>query len=521
MISRRLPIGIQSFEDIRENEYVYIDKTDQIYNLANTGKVYFLSRPRRFGKSLLISTMEAYFSGKKNLFTGLKIDSLEKKWDEYPVFRFDFSGKEYKNRQDLEQKLFSDLKEIERKYSLKINEKSPELIFASFIKQAFFETGKKVVVLVDEYDKAILETLENDQVNDECRSLLRGFWGVLKNCDDCLKFVFITGVTKFSKVSIFSDLNQANDITFSPYGETLCGITQEELEKCFSHEIKELADVNGISNHECLNLLKQKYDGYHFSQNLIDIYNPYSILKTLSDKFFGTYWFETGTPDFLIKLFENTNYEIYNFTDGIEYSISTLMNKSDADFDIVQLLYQTGYITIKSFNREFNSFVLAYPNTEVEYSFLSILLPSFLTQKQSTSDFWIREFFRDLKNNNVDSFMTRLKSIIASVPYATEKRPSEHDFQITIYLVFTLLGQFTQAECYTNKGRIDCLVKTANSIFLFEFKVDATVDSALLQIDKNKYEEQFKSSGKQIIKIGASFDSSTRTLSEWKAEWGE
>lgn len=513
-----LPIGIQSFKEIRTNNYLYIDKTGQIFNLIESGKVYFLSRPRRFGKSLLVSTMDAFFSGKKELFSGLKIEKLEKDWKSYPVFYFDFGGKEYKTRKDLEEKLYNILDNIKSKYELSTSQTVPELIFSELIKSVSEKYGKNVVVLVDEYDKALLETVENKTENENCRSLLRGFFGVLKPCDAYLKFVFITGVTKFSKVSIFSDLNQLNDISLSTSAQDICGITQPELEKYFSDEIKTLASENEITETECLKALKDKYDGYHFSKELVDVYNPYSILKTFSDRFFGTYWFETGTPTFLIKQLEHNNYDLYNFSDGVEYSIPTLMNKSDADFDIVQLLYQTGYITIKEWNKELNTFILKYPNHEVEYSFLSILMPSFLKQNQRTSDFWIREFYKDIKDGNVDSFMTRLKSIVASVPYSTDKRPCEHDFQITIYLIFTLLGQFTSAESYTNKGRIDCVVETSDIVYIFEFKVNETAQDALNQIVYKKYDEKFLSAKKKIIKIGVSFDSNTKTLSDWKYE---
>ena len=510
-----LPIGIQSFKEIRTNNYLYVDKTEQIFNLIETGKVYFLSRPRRFGKSLLVSTLDSFFSGKKELFVGLKIEGLEKEWISYPVFYIDFGGKEYRARKDLEEKLYSILDNIKKEYNVTSSESSPELIFSDLIKSASEKYKKNVVVLVDEYDKALLETAGNKIENENCRSLLRAFLGVLKPCDSYLKFVFITGVTKFSKVSVFSDLNQLNDISLSQAAQDLCGITQAELEKYFKDEIGILAQTNNISVNECLKLLKDKYDGYHFSKELVDVYNPYSILKTFSDNFFGTYWFETGTPTFLIKQLEQNNFDLYNFSDGVEYNISTLMNKSDADFDIVQLLYQTGYITIKEWNRELNTFVLKYPNSEVEYSFLAVLMPSFLKENQRTSDFWIREFYKDIKDGNIDSFMTRLKSIVASVPYSTDKRPSEHDFQITIYLIFTLMGQFTTAESYTNKGRIDCVVETSDIIYLFEFKVNETAKNALSQIVYKNYEEKYSYSRKKIVKIGATFNSTTKTLGDW------
>ena len=516
MTLKKLPLGVQSFEEIRKNDYLYVDKTEEIFNLINSGKAYFLSRPRRFGKSLLISTLEAYFSGNKELFSGLKIHTLEKKWKNYPVFSLDFGGKEYKTRQDLENKLFNILDNLQKKYNISISQSSPEITFSELIKQVAEIYNSQVVVLVDEYDKPLLETLNDKVQNEECRSLLRGFLGVLKSCDNYLKFVFITGVTKFSKVSIFSDLNQLNDISLSPSAETICGITQEELEFYFKSYISNLASENNLAIEQCMEQLKTKYDGYHFSKNLIDVYNPYSILKTFSDKFFGTYWFETATPTFLLKQFEQNNFDIYNFTEGVEYSIPTLMNKSDADFDIVQLLYQTGYITIKDWNKELNTFILKYPNTEVEYSFLAILLPTFMNQNQRTSDSWLRDFYKDIKNGNIDSFMTRIKSIIASIPYATEKRTSEHDFQITIYLIFTLLGQYTIAESYTNNGRIDCVVETENIIYIFEFKVDKSAQNALNQIVTKKYEEKYLASNKKIIKIGASFDGPNKKLSDWK-----
>ncbi len=516
MAMQKLPIGIQSFEEIRKNDYLYVDKTGDIFNLVNSGKAYFLSRPRRFGKSLLVSTLQAFFSGKKDLFCNLKIEELVDNWDEYPVFTFDFTGKEYKTRADLEEKIRNILKTISEKYKITSKEKSPELILSDFILQAVKKTGKNVVILVDEYDKPLLETLGNKEENNNCRSLLRGFFSVLKNCDNLTKFVFITGITKFSKVSIFSDLNQLNDISLSSLAETICGITQEELQENFKDYISQLASENNFTEAACLKSLKDKYDGYHFSKNLIDIYNPYSILKTFSDRFFGTYWFETGTPTFLIKQLEQNNFDIYNFSVGVEYNISTLMNKSDADFDVIQLLYQTGYITIKDWDKELNTFILKFPNTEVEYSFLAILMPAFLKQDQRTSDFWIREFYKDIKEGNIDAFMTRIKAIIASIPYAVQKRTSEHDFQITVYLIFTLLGQYTIAESYTNKGRIDCVVESSNTIYLFEFKVLNSSEIALQQIEDKNYEEKYLSSSKKIVKIGVSFDCIKKELSDWK-----
>lgn len=411
MSNSLLPIGIQSFSEIRKNNYLYVDKTEEIYNLISTGKVYFLSRPRRFGKSLLLSTFKAYFSGEKELFKNLKIEKLEKNWTKYPIFYFDFGGKEYRSRKDLEEKLLLILEKFEKTYSLSTKQTSTELIFSELIEQAAIKYKRNVVVLVDEYDKPLLETLNDKELNETIRSFMRSFFGVLKNQDSYLKFIFITGVTKFTKVSIFSDLNQLNDITFSSSAETICGITQEELENNFKSDISELAHENNLSDAECLIKLKAKYDGYHFSNNLIDIYNPYSILKTFSDKFFGTYWFETGTPTFLIKQLEENNFDVYNFTEGIEYSIPTLMNKSDADFDIIQLLYQAGYITIKEWNKEFNTFILKYPNEEVEYSFISILLPAFLHEKQHTSDFWIREFYKDIKDGNIEACQIKNKDI--------------------------------------------------------------------------------------------------------------
>lgn len=510
-----LPIGIQSFEDIRKNNYLYVDKTEEIYNLISSGKVYFLSRPRRFGKSLLISTFQAFFTGKKELFNGLKIEKLEKEWKKYPVFHFDLGGKEYRTRADLENKLINILDNIKEEYKLTSSQTSPELIFSDLLKAAAEKHGNNVVVLVDEYDKPLLENFEDKTVAEEYRSLIRGFFGVLKSCDNYLKFVFITGVTKFSKVSIFSDLNQLNDISLSASAETICGITQKELEINFKSQISELAKENNLSDKECLLQLKAKYDGYHFSNNLVDLYNPYSILKTFSDKFFGTYWFETGTPTFLIKQLEQNNFDFYNFTEGVEYSIPTLMNKSDADFDVIQLLYQAGYITIKEWNKEFNTFLLKFPNEEVEYSFLAVLLPSFLNKPQSTSDLWIREFYKDIKEGNIDSFMTRLKSIVASVPYATNKRTSEHDFQITVYLIFNLLGQFTIAESYTNKGRIDSLVETSDIVYIFEFKVDQSAENALNQIISKNYKEKYLAGKKKIVRIGAVFDSTNKSLTDW------
>ena len=483
---RKLPIGIQSFEKLRNGNYLYVDKTEFIYKLASEGTTYFLSRPRRFGKSLLLSTMRAYFEGKKELFQGLKIADLEKEWIKYPVFYFDFNGNKYGSSADLATVLDLHLSKWEEIYGKNPNIAKENLPsrFNALLEAAHKKTGLGVVVLVDEYDKSLLES--EGEALEESRKLFKGFFGNLKSCDEHLQFTFITGVTKFSKVSIFSDLNQLRDISLLKDYSSICGITQKELEENFEPEIKEMAKEKNFSYEKCLVELKRMYDGYHFYENTEGLYNPFSLINALAAKDLKTFWFSTGTPTFLLKKLKEVNFDARKFSsDKISEFQDDLQDYRSDNPDPIPLFYQSGYLTIKNYNQKIGTYYLGYPNDEVRYSFLRCLVPLFTCSRNNASSLCIDEFYDDVQNGNVDSVMTRFKSLFASLPYSTKTDDSviEQNFQNVIYIVFVLMGQFVGVELHYSQGRVDCVVQADNFIYLFEFKRDKSADEALAQIE--------------------------------------
>lgn len=518
----KLPIGIQSFEDLRKNNYLYVDKTEFVFRLVETGKVYFLSRPRRFGKSLFLSTLKAFFEGKKDLFDGLKIIELEKDnpnaWKKYPVLYFDFNGKDYSQQNSLNKVLDDELKIYEDIYGRTTDKDDVDIRFKHLIKNAHDKTGLGVVVLVDEYDKSLLES--DDKIQEANRNLFKGFFGNLKSSDEYLKFAFITGVTKFSKVSIFSDLNQLNDISMTRNFSSICGITEDEMLSNFETEIEEMAKTLEISKDECVQKLEKMYDGYHFFPESKGVYNPFSLINALDKQNFDSYWFSTGTPIFLIKKLKESRQNYMDFSNGIEANEQDLKDYRNDNPNPIPLFYQTGYLTIKDYDKEFFVYTLKYPNDEVKFGFLKSLLPSLLpVENENGLD--IVSFARDIKKGDAESIMKRFESVFATLPYPTadgEKsvKITEQNFQNVFYLVFTLLGQWSQVEVHNNIGRADCVLINGDNVFIFEFKVDKSADDALSQIEENHYPDGFESSGKKITKIGANFSSKKRNLTEWK-----
>ena len=520
---RKLPIGVQDFASIRNDGYLYVDKTDLIYNLANKGKTYFLSRPRRFGKSLLISTMHAYFAGKHELFEDLKIAALEQDWIRYPVIHLDFTGKDYTKENALEEKLDQILCMYEAVYGRENAEgRAVDSRFASLIRNAAEKTGERVVILVDEYDKSLLET--EGELNDKNRALFKGFFGNLKGMDGYIKFAFFTGVTKFSKVSIFSDLNQLHDISLSEKYASICGITQAELEANFSPEIDALAARQKLTREACLAELERMYDGYKFHGDGERVYNPFSLINAFSDLEFNSYWFRTGTPTILIKKLEETNFDVRTITEGtVRISKDELSDYRPDSDDPIPLFYQTGYLTIKEYDAELGELTLGYPNNEVRYAFLKSLVPAITHHavvRASALD--IGGFKKDAEEGNVEGIMLRFTSLFAKLPYTTaggEKADSviEQNFQNVIYIVFILLGQYTQVEQHSAFGRADCIVQNKNCVYIFEFKRDDTAENALKQIEEKKYAEQFSGDKRRLFKVGVSFSTKERGIAEWKA----
>lgn len=590
---RKLPTGIQNFEDLRTGGYIYIDKTMYIHRLITQGKPYFLSRPRRFGKSLLLSTMKAYFEGKRELFEGLAITELTRDdpdaFAEYPVFYFDFNGANYSKvkgtinqiRQNTEQMIIrlpdvtdtvgenveadrkeaddpgdpqktdeetgsgtqrnntEDTKETtqtiedvldehlrrwEKIYGFDPANKTLSARFKFLLEAATKQTGRRAVVLVDEYDKPLLES--NPVLDEYNRAVFKGFFGTLKSYDAYLKFVFITGVTKFSKVSIFSDLNQLIDISLDERYSGICGISEAEIRTNLCPEVEALAQRRELTVEECFDKLKCMYDGYHFAEISDGMYNPFSLLNAFSEKKFGFYWFESGTPTFLIQKMKETRFDPKTITESRIYADEkTISDYRTDNRNPVPLLYQTGYLTIRNYNKKYNSYILGYPNDEVKYGFLDSLVPLLLHQDEpdqiEETPLNVVSFGMDLDSGNVDNIRDRLTALFASLPYP-EGNPDEfdkyieRDFQNVIYITFMLLGQYVKAQVHNAVGRADVIVETDDYVYIFEFKRDKTAAEALQQIEDKGYALPYSTDPRTLFKIGVNFDSLKRNISEWE-----
>ena len=516
---RKLPIGIQDFEKLRSRDYVYIDKTTYVYEMAQTENPYFLGRPRRFGKSLFASTLKAFFEGKKHLFDGLAIAELEKDWTEYPVIYIDFSKASYPGAQNLYNVLDSILSKYETKWG--VANKAPEysLRFENIITSACEKTGKKVVVIIDEYDKPLIGTMDDFDVHEDIRSTLRGFYGVLKNSDASLRFVFITGITKFSKISLFSDMNQPNDISMDGDYAAVCGITQQELETYFTPELNALAAETGKTYDETLIEMKKRYDGYHFSQKSEGIYNPFCALNALSKRRFGSFWFETGTPGILARCVRSENLNPRDFDRDITATETGLKDYRPNETSIIPLMYQSGYLTIKAYDPLSELYTLGFPNREVKYGFLDHLLPTFIPKWNLTYNFSVAVFAKEVREGNVEKFMTMLQAYYASIPYDLLNKDDRNEryYQMIFYLLFTLAGQFVEAEVKSSHGRADAVVKTPTAIYVFEFKMDhnSTAEDALAQINDKGYPIPYSADHRPVVKIGVEFSVTDGGIKRW------
>ena len=531
---RKLPLGIQSFKDLREKKFLYVDKTAYLSRLVNNSKVYFLSRPRRFGKSLFLSTLAAYFLGQKELFKDLYIEQAEEEqavreqrsaWLEYPVLYLDFNTKNYSNEQALTAILNAHLRDWEETFALEQRDEAPDIRFKDLIQRIYQQTGKQVVILVDEYDKPLLQTMGvNEALNEKYRNELKAFYSVIKTCDQYIRFAFLTGVTKFSKISIFSDLNNLRDISMEKQYADICGLSQTELEINFQPDIQVLADEQGVTYQEALAALKQWYDGYLFHPAGEGMYNPYSVLSALVKKEIKSYWFGTGTPTFLVNFLKEAHYYIPDLDGNVELDEEGLQTYRAVAQDALPILFQAGYLTIKEYISDLRLYRLGFPNNEVRYGFLHNLLPAYSDVPFGQTGVWIGRFIQDIRKGNVDEFMERLKSIISSIAYdnftAENLKLREQNYQTAVYLVFKLMGQFAQTEVHCATGRADCVVRTADTVYIFEFKLsgNGSAEDALNQIKEHRYAEQYKADSKKIMLIGSSFDEQARTIKEWKTE---
>ena len=523
MALKRFPIGVQDFARIREDGKYYVDKTDLIYKLTHTDDYYFLSRPRRFGKSLLISTLQCYFEGRRELFTGLAMEKLETEWKKYPVIRLDFS-----RIKDLDDEIFaanmdSILGVIEKKYGIK-NDRSNRAWSArlsQLIYAANEQTGEPVVVLVDEYDAPILEALGDSALLGKIRIRMRDLYSPLKALGGILRFVFLTGISKFSQLSIFSELNNLKVITMNDEYAGICGITKEEVFTQMQPEIQALGDKNGMTYDEACEALKQKYDGYHFSKNSPDVFNPFSLINSLSDGELANYWFATGTPTILTKLMSRYKVDPQPFDDGFDATLDMFDAPTETATNPIPMLYQSGYLTIKDFDGF--SYTLGFPNDEVRLGFLKALMPYYAKDDVVDNDSFILRFTKSFRQNRLEDAMTQIRAFLSSIPYNAERQDENH-YKTVLFLIFKLCTPYVvRTEECSAAGRADAVVETADSVYVFEFKLDenGTAEDALAQIDSKGYLIPYTATRdadgnpKKLYKIGASFDSEKRTIGEW------
>lgn len=530
----KYPIGIQSFDRLREDGFVYVDKTALVYSLVQTGSIYFLSRPRRFGKSLLVSTLACYFQGRKELFDGLAIADLEKDWLQYPIFRIDFNGGPYTQPGVLEATIEGYLGNWEDIYGKNLNYTTIGDRFKELLRRAYERTGQRAVVLIDEYDKPILDVLDTGTytcnhvgekllLEDHHREILKSFYSTFKGADEYLKFVLLTGVTKFSQVSVFSGFNQPKDISMDERYESLCGITQEELEKYFAEPISRLATKYECTVEEMKNWLKRQYDGYHFSTNMTAIYNPFSILNAFDMNEIRDYWFATGTPTYLIRLLQHSSEQMNELTGKFYDPTMFIDYKADVEQPL-PMIFQSGYLTIKEYNKKMGTYLLDFPNNEVRKGFLSVLAANYMKPKSKEVTSWITDAVMDLERGDTDAFRRSLTSFLASIPYDSHGSLKDIDitekhFQYTFYLLLRLIGVYCIAihcEDRQSYGRVDCTLEMEDYVYIFEFKMDGTAQEALEQIEKTGYAKPYLADKRKVIGIGVNFSSVTRTVEDWE-----
>ena len=533
LVVMKYPIGIQAFERIIKEGYVYVDKTDLVYSLVNSSPIYFLSRPRRFGKSLLISTLENYFLGNKELFKGLAIEKLEKEWKKYPVFRVSFGTGRFTQPNMLSQVFNGLLQDWEETYEVKRKYDDEGLRFKDVLAAAHKKTGMGCVVLVDEYDKPILDVLDTGEtierngrrisLEDNNREILKSFYSSFKDADSDLKFVFLTGVTKFSQVSVFSGFNQPNDISMVEKYDTFCGITDEEIDNYFSESVAELAEKQKKSVPEMRSMLRKRFDGYHFSTRLKGVHNPFSLLNTFENQAINDYWFRTGTPTYLIRLLNHSDKNLDELTNKYYTQSQFIDYKADKE-EPLPMIYQSGYLTIKGVDDDDDDtlFLLDFPNDEVKRGFVSLVGNNYLKQKDDI-ECTCFQLSRALKKDDLEKFRVQLTAFLASVPYEMRRKENEQEreryFHYTFYLIMRLISTYlVYTEKRQSQGRVDCVIETKTNIYIFEFKLDGTADEAMQQIKEKGYAKEYLADGRPIRLIGCSFSSETGTIGEWKEE---
>ena len=514
--TKRLPVGIQTFSDIIEGNMLYIDKTEYIWNMIQLSKYIFLSRPRRFGKSLLVSTLQAYFEGRKELFKGLYIDSVEKEWTEYPVLRFSMASGKHLEKEQLERYLINILKDNESHFGLSSDHPDPNVRLKDLIFNVYKKTGKKVVVLIDEYDAPLLDVVHEDKTLPVLRNIMRNFYSPLKDSDPYLQFVFLTGITKFSQLSIFSELNNLTNISMDPEFSGLCGITKEEVLTQAQDYIEAIGTANDWTREETIDKLTQQYDGYHFSAQSSDIFNPFSLLQAFNKKRIDNYWFASGTPTYLIEMLRKFN--VVPSKIGHNRSLASAFDApTERMKTILPLLYQSGYITIKDYNQATGIYTLDIPNNEIRVGLMESLLPNYVAEYADDGGTTVGDMYMALLNDDLDEMMRVLQAYLLTIPYCDNTNYEGH-YQQLFYVIFSLFGRYVDVEVRTPTGRVDMVMRTSNAIYVFELKLDRSADSAVEQINAKEYASRFALANVPVVKVGISFDSERRTIGDWKIE---
>ena len=515
-LQRLYPIGIQTFSEIREKNYLYIDKTEYVYRMTHFAKYVFLSRPRRFGKSLLTSTLHSYFSGRKDLFQGLVMERLEKEWIEYPVLHFDMSMAKHVDKERLERLLDFMLSDYERTFGLDTTAGDANLRLTRLIKCAYEKTGKKVVVLIDEYDAPLLDVVHEKENLGVLRNIMRNFYSPLKACDPYLKYVFLTGITKFSQLSIFSELNNIKNISMDEPYAVICGISEDEMLTQMQEDMGMLAAKLNISSEEVLLKLKGNYDGYHFTYPSPDIYNPFSLLNAFADGKFGSYWFGSGTPTYLIKMLGKFGVNPSDI--GPKQAKASIFDApTETMTNITPLLYQSGYITIKDYNKILDLYTLDIPNKEVRLGLMESLLPNYVGNETPEATTMVAYLFYDIQNGDMDSALRRLQAFLSTVPYCDNTKYEGH-YQQLFYVIFSLLNYYVDIEVRTPRGRVDVVLRTKTTLYVMELKLDKTAGEAMEQINLKNYPERFALCGLPVVKVAINFDSERCTIGEWKLQ---
>ena len=514
---KKCPLGVQTFEKVISEDLLYVDKTQYIYSLTQNYRYVFLSRPRRFGKSLLASTLHSYFAGKKELFKGLAIEKLETEWAEHPVLHFDMSTAKHMDKETLEQELSGKLSDYEKIYGksdpgkTKLNQRLECLIV-----HAYEKTGRQAVVLIDEYDAPLLDVVHEDELLPQLRQVMRNFYSPLKACDPYLRFVFLTGITKFSQMSIFSELNNLKNISMMPEYASICGITEEELTAQLADYVEAIAESQGKTHEEALRLLKQNYDGYHFCWPSPDIFNPFSLLNALSDKRVDSYWFASGTPTYLIEMMRK--FGVAPSQIGRNRAMASAFDApTERMTSLTPLLYQSGYTTIKDYNPISGLYTLDIPNSEIRIGLMESLLPNYVQSAANEGLTAIADMYMALLEGDLDGMLRQLQQFLLTVPYCDNTNYEGH-YQQMLYVIFSLLGRYVDVEVRTATGRVDMVMQAFGKLYLFELKLNRSAAAAMQQINLNDYPARFSQSGLPIVKVGINFDTATRTLSDWVIE---